>query len=124
MIRRTTSQKKAIQEVFRINDRPLGVDEIVSAGHQIIDSLDKSTVEQGWLLKISHPTLGTIYERSGKEHHHHFHCRFCNKVFELPGCALKEEILTPPGFVIEGHNVFLFGTCASCKESPTSRLSP
>jgi len=123
MIRRTTSQKKAIQEVFQKSDRPLGIEEIVSAGRQIIDSLDQSTVyrnlkllvEQGWLLKISHPALGTMYERSGKGHHHHFHCRFCNKVFELPGCALNEEKLTPAGFVTEGHEVFLFGACASCK---------
>jgi Fur family ferric uptake transcriptional regulator len=123
MIRRKTTQKNAIREVFQEDDRPLGIEEILSAGRQKIESLDQSTVyrnlkllvEQGWLLKISHPALGTLYERSGKGHHHHFHCRFCNKVFELPGCAISEEKLTPPGFVTEGHEVFLFGACASCK---------
>ena len=124
MIRRKTSQKIAIQEVFQQYDRPLDIEEILSAGREKIQSLDPSTVyrnlkllvEQGWLLKISHPTLGTFYERSGKSHHHHFHCRVCNKVFEVPGCALNEEKSTPPGFVTEAHEVFLFGACASCKE--------
>jgi Fur family transcriptional regulator, ferric uptake regulator len=123
MIRRKTSQKNAIREVFQENDRPLAIEEILSAGRRKIESLDPSTVyrnlkllvEQGWLSKISHPALGTLYEKSGKAHHHHFHCRFCNRVFELPGCALNEEKLTPPGFVTEGHEVFLFGACASCE---------
>jgi Fur family ferric uptake transcriptional regulator len=123
MIRRKTTQKNAIREVFQEDDRPLGIEEILTAGRRKIPSLDQSTVyrnlkilvEKGWLLKINHPILGTLYERSGKGHHHHFHCRICNKVFELSGCALSEEKLTPPGFVTEGHEVYLFGACSSCR---------
>jgi hypothetical protein len=66
------------------------------------------------LKRISHPSFGTLYERAGKEHHHHFHCRECNRAFELPGCALKEDEAAPDGFVVEDHEVFLFGVCPSC----------
>jgi Fur family ferric uptake transcriptional regulator len=122
-MRRKTTQRRAIQEVFQNKDRPLRADEVLCAGRQIVDSLDQSTVyrnlkllvEEGWLHKINHPGVGPLYERAGKDHHHLFHCRFCNKVFEMPGCGLNEEKSTPPGFVTERHEVFLFGRCASCK---------
>jgi Fur family ferric uptake transcriptional regulator len=122
-MRRKTSQRNAIQQVFKEKDRPIGIEEILKAGRRIVESLDQSTVyrnlkilvENGVLRKINHPSLGTLYERAGKGHHHHFHCRFCNGLFDLPGCALNEEISTPPGFVTEGHEVFLFGVCGSCK---------
>ncbi len=84
-LRRNTTQKLAIKQVFRQHERPLGVDEILS-----------------------------LYERTGRGHHHHFHCRACNRVFELPGCALKEEGAAPEGFVVEDHEIFLFGVCPSC----------
>ena len=122
-MKRRTSQRSAIQEVFQKKHRPLAIEEILQAGRQIVESLDQSTVyrnlkllvKQGWLRKINHPCLGTLYERAEREHHHHFHCRSCNKVFELPVCTLNEEKSTPPGFVTESHEVFLCGICASCK---------
>jgi Fur family ferric uptake transcriptional regulator len=63
-----------------------------------------------------HPSLGTLYELAGKGHHHHFHCRACNRTLALavPGCALKEDAMVPDGFVVEEHQVFLFGICPSC----------
>ena len=120
---RKTNQRNAIQEVFRQNDRPLAIDEILQTGRRTVPSLNQATVyrnlkllvEKGWLKKIAQPGLGTLYERAGKEHHHHFRCRACDRLFELPGCTLKKEKSTPPGFVIEGHEVFLFGVCSSCK---------
>jgi Fur family transcriptional regulator, ferric uptake regulator len=122
-MKRKTSQRNAIQQVFRKKDCPLGADEVLCAARQIVDSLNQSTVyrnlkilvEKGWLRKIKHPALGTLYESTAKDHHHHFHCRNCNKVFDLPGCALNEAESTPPGFVTERHEVFLFGVCADCK---------
>jgi hypothetical protein len=71
-------------------------------------------IDDGWLKRISHPSLGALYERTGKGHHHHFHCRERNRAFELPGCALKEDKIAPSGFVVEDHEVFLFGICPCC----------
>ena len=121
-MKRNTTQKKAIEQVFRQNNRPLSVDEILQYGRRIVESLNQATVyrnlkilvDDGWLKRISHPHLGSLYERTGKGHHHHFHCRECNRAFDLPGCALKEEGAAPDGFVVEDHEIFLFGVCPSC----------
>ncbi len=121
-MRRNTSQRMAIEKVFREHDRPLGVDEVLDYGQKLVDSLNKATVyrnlkmltDEGWLTRLSHPLLGTLYERAGKGHHHHFHCRKCNRAFELPGCALNEDKAAPKGFVIEDHEIYLFGVCPSC----------
>jgi Fur family ferric uptake transcriptional regulator len=112
----------AIEQVFRQHKRPLGVDEVLKYGRKLVVSLNQATVyrnlkllvKDGWLKRVSHPSLGTLFERTGKGHHHHFHCRACNRAFELPGCPLKEDGIAPAGFVVEDHEIFLFGICPSC----------
>ncbi len=107
----------AIEHVFRRHERPLGVDEILKYGRKLVESLNQATVyrnlklliDDGWLKRISHPSLGALFERTGKGHHHHFHCRECNRAIDLPGCALKEEDAAPDGFIVEDHEIFLFG---------------
>ena len=87
-----------------------------------VESLNQATVyrnvklllENGWLKQVCHPSLGTLYERTGKGHHHHFHCRVCNRVYDLPGCALNEREAAPSGFLVEDHECFLFGVCPAC----------
>lgn len=121
-VKRKTVQRDAIQEVFRQKDQPLGVEEILRIGRGLVESLNQATVyrnlkilvEKGYLKVISHPELGTLYERAEKGHHHHFHCRSCDRLYDLPGCGLNEKKTTPPGFLIEGHEVNLFGVCSSC----------
>ena len=121
MIRKTT-QRSAIQEVFLQKDRPLRVEEILQSASERVGSLNQATVyrnlkllvESGWLSIVKHPELGILYERTGKSHHHYFHCRSCNLLFDLPGCALNEREATPPGFITEAHEVFLSGLCSGC----------
>ena len=103
-------------------DRPLRVEEILQTGSERVGSLNQATVYRnlkllvasGWLRIVKHPELGILYERTGKAHHHYFHCRSCNHLFDLPGCALNENDATPPGFITEAHEVFLFGLCSGC----------
>ena len=114
----------AIEQVFIQHDRPLGVDEVLAYGRKLVKSLNQATVyrnlnllvQDGWLKRLTHTSLGTLYERTGKNHHHHFHCRTCNRAFELPGCALRKKNIAPDGFVVEDHEVFLFGVCPSCEK--------
>ena len=121
-LKRNTTQRKAMEQVFSQHERPLNVDEVLEHGREIVKSLNQATVyrnlkmliDDGWLKRISHPSLGVLYERTGKGHHHHFHCHSCNRVYPLPGCALRQETAVPEGFVIENHDVFLFGLCPAC----------
>lgn len=120
--RRKTSQRTAIEQVFEKENRPLGVEEILRSGREIVVSLNQATVyrhlkvlvNKGWLRQINHPMLGALYERTDKGHHHHFHCRVCDRVFALPGCALNEQEAVPFGFLAEDHEIFLVGLCRSC----------
>ena len=124
ILKRITTQRKAIEGVFTDHDRPLTVEEIHSYGREAVPSLNVATVyrtlkiltDNGWLEKVSHPDFGTLYERAGKDHHHHFFCRECSRAFELPGCPLKIESAAPDGFVVEDHEVFLVGKCPECVE--------
>lgn len=124
-MRRKTAQRTTIKEVFIEHKRPLTVSEILLYGRRVVTTLNQATVyrnlkiliDDGWLRRISHPSLGTLYERTGKGHHHHFHCRECNRAFELPGCLLKEDKAAPDGFTVEDHEIFLFGICPSCEKS-------
>jgi len=119
---RKTSQREAIQEVFSQQNRPLGIEEILAQGRAMVASLNQATVyrnlkalvEKGWLHQISHPSLGTVYERTGMEHHHHFHCHSCNHLFCLSGCPVSADRITPEGFVVEEHELFLSGICPTC----------
>jgi Fur family ferric uptake transcriptional regulator len=123
-MKRKTNQRNAIQQVFLKIDRPLSIDEILESGRQTVSSLNQATVyrnlkllvQKGWLKKINTPKLGTLYEIAGKEHHHHFQCRSCDRLFEISGCAFNDQNSIPPGFVIEGHEVYLFGICADCRQ--------
>ena len=121
-MKRNTTQRKAIEHVFKQHTRPLTVEEVLSYGRKSVESLNQATVyrnlkiliDDGWLNRILHPSLGPLYERTGKGHHHHFHCRACNRAFDLPGCALNVEEAAPHGYIVEDHEVFLFGVCPSC----------
>jgi Fur family transcriptional regulator, ferric uptake regulator len=122
MIKRKTIQRGAIRQILEQSKGPLGVKEVLEAARGFLPGLNQSTVyrnlkvlvEEGRLLKLNHPTLGTLYERAGRVHHHHFYCRICDRVIELQGCGLDESRGMPVGFVAESHEVFLFGVCSSC----------
>jgi Fur family ferric uptake transcriptional regulator len=123
-MKRKTNQRNAIQDVFRKTDRPLSIHEILEAGRCSVATLNQATVyrnlkilvEKGWLKKVNTPEIGVLYERSGKGHHHHFQCRSCDRLYEISGCAFNEESATPPGFITEGHEVYLYGICSSCRD--------
>ncbi|WP_319587092.1 transcriptional repressor [uncultured Desulfobulbus sp.] len=125
-MQRKTTQRTAIEQVFLSEDRALGIEEILRLGRTLVESLNQATVyrnlklliDKGWLKQINHPAMGTLYECTGKGHHHHFHCHGCNRVFELPGCSLNQETAAPEGFIVEDHEIFLFGVCPSCAASP------
>ena len=51
-LRRNTTQRMAIEEVFRQNDRPLGVDEVLAYGRKLVESLNQATVYRNLKLLV------------------------------------------------------------------------
>lgn len=119
---RNTRQRDAIREVFIAAKQPLSPFEVLLAGRRELKGLGIATVyrtinalvESGWLNAVELPGDSPRYERSGSGHHHHFQCRGCSGVFEIRGCPGDLKNLIPPGFLLEGHEVVLYGRCGSC----------
>lgn len=119
---RRTSQREAIRSVFGATHEPLSAAEVLRRGRRIVDTLNQATVyrnlralvEQGRLRKLNHPELGPLYERTDGSHHHHFHCRVCERLYVIAGCMLDVSGVSIPGFRIEDHEVFLYGICETC----------
>lgn len=120
---RKTRQREAIRNVFAKARRPLGPQEILSLAQDDVPGLGiatvyrtvKGLVEEGWLAPIDIPGQPTCYEAADLEHHHHFHCRGCGKVYDVAGCPGGNVLsIGPPGFKVEAHEVILYGRCTAC----------
>ena len=119
---RNTRQKEAIREAIVAAGRPLSPEEILASAQKEVESLSLATVyrnlsasvRNGWLVSVTLPGMPPRYEIAGKEHHHHFHCNECGKVFELEGCAFQFKAKLPRGFVATEHDLLLSGRCAAC----------
>ena len=120
---RRTSQRSALLKAFQQAGRPLSPQEALELARPHAAGLGiatvyralKSLVEEGQIEPVRLPGQPPRYEPAGKHHHHHFRCRSCNQVFEIPGCPGNLEPLVPKGFVMEGHEVVLYGRCKRCR---------
>ena len=63
--------------------------------------------------------LGHRYERAGLGHHHHFQCLECQEVVDLEHCpiSIPRGTTFPDGYVVDYHEITLYGTCPSCLNS-------
>ena len=120
---RDTAQRRAIRAVFDAQARPLSPQEVLTSAQAEVDGLGiatvyrtiKSLVEERWLAVVDLPGQPPRYELAGLAHHHHFSCRGCKRVYDLPGCGATVEAHVPPGFEIESHEMIVYGRCAQCR---------
>ena len=121
---RRTAQKDAIDSCLAQAGRPLSVTEIRDCARRQVPVLGQATVyrylsrlkAKGRLRTVELPGIPPRYELSGKEHHHHFHCRCCGRTFEVPGCPGDLRDLAPEGYEVEEHVIVLKGLCRECAE--------
>ena len=119
---RDTRQRRAIREIFTRERRPLSTEEVLAAGQAVVPTLGIATVYRnikalladGWLHPVELPGETSRYERGGRPHHHHFMCRRCDQAFDVEACPEDIERLGPPGFVVESHELVLYGRCPEC----------
>jgi Fur family ferric uptake transcriptional regulator len=119
---RQTRQREAIYGALERAGRPLSALELHALAVEQVPGLGMATVYRTlvWLQEISRITVVEMpgatpyYELAGLAHHHHFHCRSCGKVYDLPGCTGNIERLVPQGFKLEAHELTLTGRCQSC----------
>lgn len=127
---RNTQQRDAIRDALEQAGRPLTPLEILAAAQARVPKLGlatvyrniKSLVEEGWLRPVSLPGDAPRYELARIAHHHHFHCRVCNRVLDIQACPGELKHLVPRGYHVEAHEVVLYGRCSTCAKSGGKRI--
>ena len=122
---RATTQRQAIWEVLERSPGPLLPEDVLAEARRTCPSLGQATVYralkrlegEGRLERVADPEGRARFE-SVRKHHHHFQCRACDRVYDVPGCAVRPPSSLrdrlPEGFRLEGHEVWLHGVCAAC----------
>lgn len=129
-IQRSTKQKQAIRQILEEAKRPLSPQELFKLSKSKIPGINLTTIYRNLnalvvdkvLCAVEIPGTSPRYEAQGLGHHHHFQCQKCEKVFDIPACHDDLEALVPKGFELEGHELFLFGKCSSCRPKKSRKV--
>lgn len=128
---RSTRQRDVISRILQDAPGPLGVAEIHEQARATLPRLGIATVYRTLKLlteqrRIHSVSLDgeTLYEAAGRGHHHHFSCTACQRVFTLHSCPLNlpSGTVYPGGFVVQAHEVTLYGLCPECAASSGDSL--
>ncbi len=119
---RNTRQRSAIRDAIAKSGRPLLPQEVLEAAQHIVPRLGIATVyrnlkvlvDEGELQAVHLPGENPRFERVGQQHHHHFQCRLCRRVFDVHACPGDLGHLAPRGFTVEDHDLTLYGRCKDC----------
>ena len=120
---RSTRQRSSIRAVMEAAGRPLLPAEILNAAQHEVPAIGLATVyrnikqltEAGEVQSVELAGEATRYELTGHAHHHHFRCTRCERVFDVHGCPGDMQDLAPQGFVVERHELTLYGCCNDCR---------
>lgn len=121
-MQRKTRQRDAMRDAIRRAGRPLSPQEILEHTQEAVPNLGMATVyrnikalvESRWLKVVELPGAPDRYELADMGHHHHFHCRSCDRVFDVEGCPGDLTTMAPDGFELESHEIVLYGRCQAC----------
>lgn len=121
---RKTKQQEAIRSVFQSQDRPLSPEEVRKLASSSPDTPNiglatvyrhlKALVESRTLSAVGIPGQPLLYELTNPEHHHHFQCDACQRVYDVHACPGHLKEMAPEGFQVESHSITLYGLCADC----------
>ncbi len=133
---RQTRQREAVLASLAASGRAMSPPEICELARGEVPRLNLSTVyrqlrglqESGEVLRVDLPGQPARFEvlrKQGRarasQHHHHFHCVVCTRVFPIHKCPGSMKDLAPRGFRVEHHHLTLHGRCADCAVSARSR---
>lgn len=119
---RNTRQRAAILGAIEAAGRPLSPTELHGMARSEAPALGlatvyrtiKSLLQEHRIREVSLPGEPARYEVAHLGHHHHFKCTLCDRVFDIAECTTDWNALAPAGFIVEAHDVTLFGRCSDC----------
>ena len=120
---RATRQNTAIREAIEAAGRPLTPTEVLDAARRHVAALGlatvyrnlKALVDAGEIQVVTLPGEAARYELARRDHHHHFRCDACQRVFDVHDCPGDLAGLAPPGFSVSRHEITLYGRCSDCQ---------
>ena len=124
-MQRPTRQRAAIADAFASQGRPLSPQEVLEIAGAALPALGIATVyrnlklmtEEGLLRVVTLPGGLPLYEPATHDHHHHFQCTQCARVFDVHACPGDLKGLAPQGFQVQRHELTLYGLCADCAQA-------
>lgn len=126
---RSTRQREAIASAIASAKRPLSPAEILRAARGTIPGIGIATVYRNVKALVAAGAVRTVtlpgetprYEAGDAQHHHHFQCVDCRRVYDIAGCPRALDRLAPPGFVVHDHSLTLYGRCPECAPGRENR---
>lgn len=124
-MKRKTTQRAAIRQAFEDSARPLTAQETLERALGYTDGVGiatvyrniKALVAEQWLTTVELPGEPCRYERAALDHHQHFQCDLCQRVFDIPDCPCSAfNGLVPAGFQVKRHEIVLYGVCPDCRK--------
>jgi Fur family ferric uptake transcriptional regulator len=128
---RSTRQREALRNVIEGAQRPLSPQEILDGVQATVPGIGIATIyrniklmlEAGEIEVVSLPGENPRYEPSHRDHHHHFQCEACRRVFDVHQCPGDLKGLAPKGFKVLRHELTLYGLCKDCVASKRGTAS-
>ena len=127
---RHTRQRDAILQAISEAKGPVSIQQILERAQRALGSLGIATVYRTLNLLLESKRIQTVilpdgqtcYERSGLGHHDHFQCRRCKNVYDLEVCPLHlaRGTIIPGGFMVEDHEMTLYGLCPACSPAKST----
>jgi methylated-DNA-[protein]-cysteine S-methyltransferase len=120
---RSTPQRRAILAAFRGGPiEHLSADEVYARAAESLPDLSRGTVyatlaeftEMGLLSAFGAPE--PVRYETNTNHHSHFRCRVCLRVFDLVTGVQDPAVITDPGFTVERVDTQAEGVCAECND--------
>lgn len=129
---RSTRQRAAIRAAIDASARPLSPQEVLEVAQVEVPALGIATVYRNLkmlvdaeeILVVTLPGESPRYESTRHDHHHHFQCTACKRVFDVHGCPGDMARLAPKGFSVERHELTLYGLCAECRKGRGRTTAP
>jgi len=129
-----TRQRSAVQKTLEDAGRPMTPAEIWTVARSLSPGLGIATVyralrilmDMGAVEVVEIPGAPPHYERKHPQHHHHFLCEHCQRVFEVEACTSGIDQLAPAGFTVKRHSLTLYGVCndPACVNRPAQPAQP
>lgn len=121
---KTTKQRDRILETIRHSKNHLTAEDVYRILLDDDESIGIATVyrnlkylyENDLVNRIQHPELGYVYD-SNLDDHYHFHCRVCDKIYDVDDMVHDElnlEVEEKFGGKVDSHMTYFYGTCPDC----------